>query len=84
VFDTGTPRFYAIQYDLPCYRLCHVLLSTGAGARVGNQRDSSQPTPVKRVGFVSMRFSPSLKVQGGQFPNLEIRIHQGDENDDCN
>jgi|SRR5882724_5718318 len=41
-FDSATRRFYPKEHDSS--RLRHVLLSTGAGVRVKNQRDSYQPT----------------------------------------
>jgi alkyl hydroperoxide reductase subunit AhpC len=65
-FDSGSRRTYPKQHVFPFRRLCHGLLSTGAGVWVGNQRDSSQPT--RRSGWVSCS---SAFTGQAEFPNLE-------------
>ena len=64
-FDTGSRRFYPRNMFLPLHRLCHVLLSPGAGVWVGISEILSSP-PGEAGGFRFHPLLPSLEAGLGR------------------
>jgi hypothetical protein len=77
-FDSGIPRAYANRYVFLIRRQCDVLLSPDAGVRVGTQRNSSQPTRQKRVGFIFTRRALAGAKSRADFRNLSGTYKQED------